>query len=176
MSVVLVYWGQALREPLATAYHNTRTLRWVHKHVGWDMPIEMLNKMLKESVVANITHELIAKVIRRLNFTWVVHRALDAIIKANRKPDSATLKKIDTDKQKLKEWLRSSIGTTYAQATQASDANTLNVDMSRWGGDRSAASKRRATPWAKRAAVMADYDEYIRKKLCDYCHWHRWRP
>ena len=41
---------------------------------------------------------------------------------------------------------------------QASDANLLNVDMSRWGGDRSVASKRRATPWAKRTAGMADYD------------------
>ena len=116
------------------------------------------------------------QVIRRLNFTWVVHRGLDAIIKANRKADSATLKDIDKEKQLLKEWLRSSIGTTYAQATQASDANLLGVDMSRWGGDRSAASKRRATPWAKRTAVMADYDEYIRGKLRTYCHWHHWQP
>ena len=48
--------------------------------------------------------------------------------------------------------------------------------MSRWGGDRSALSKRRATPWAKRVAVMADYPDYIRKKLRTYCHWHRWQP
>jgi hypothetical protein len=33
----------------------------------------------------------------------------------------------------------------------------------------------RARAWL-RAAVMADYDDYIRKKLRDYCHWHRWRP
>jgi hypothetical protein len=50
------------------------------------------------------------------------------------------------------------------------------VVVSRWGGDRNAASKRRSTPWAKRARVMADYDDYIPKKLRDYCHWHRWRP
>lgn len=176
MSVVLVYWGRALKEPLASAFHNTRTLRWVHKHVGWDMPIEMMNKLIKESVVANITHELIAKVIRRLNFTWVVHRALDAVINANRRPDKAKLKDISTDKQRIKEWLRSSIGTTYAQATHASDANLLGVDMTRWGGDRTAASKRRSAPWAKRVAAMADYNDYILQKLRAYCHWHRWQP
>ena len=40
MSVILVYWGHALVEPLQTFYHNTRTIRWAHAHVGWDMPIE----------------------------------------------------------------------------------------------------------------------------------------
>lgn len=78
MSVVLIYWGCALREPLETAYHNTRTLRWIFSHVGWDMPVEMLNMLIHESVVANITHGLIQKCVRRLNFTWVVHRGLSS--------------------------------------------------------------------------------------------------
>lgn len=175
MSVVLIYWGCALREPLATAYHNTRTLRWIFSHVGWDMPVEMLNMLIHESVVANITHELIQKFVRRLNFTWVVHRGLERILKANRARDEATLKDIDKDKKLLIEWLRTSIGTTYAQATQASNDNLLGVDMSRWGGDRDAAAKRRGAPWAKRVAVMQDCDEYVRRKMRDYCHWHSWQ-
>ena len=175
MSVVLIYWGCALREPLATAYHNTRTLRWIFSHVGWDMPVEMLNMLIHESVVANITHELIQKFVRRLNFTWVVHRGLERILKANRARDEATLKDIDKDKKLLMEWLRTSIGTTYAQATQASNDNLLGVDMSRWGGDRDAAAKRRGAPWAKRVAVMQDCDEYVRRKMRDYCHWHSWQ-
>ena len=79
--------------PLATAYRRTRTIRCIDAHVGWDFPIEYLNKLIKESVVANITHELIAKFIRTLNFTYVVHRALNMIVKANRQPDAAKLKK-----------------------------------------------------------------------------------
>ena len=121
MSVVLVYWGCALVEPLATAYRRTRTIRCIDAHVGWDFPIEYLNKLIKESVVANITHELIAKFIRALNFTYVVHRALNMIVKANREPDAAKLKKVDHEKKLLLEWLRGSIGTTYAQATAASE-------------------------------------------------------
>ena len=146
-----------------------------HDRTG-DMPIEMENKLIKESVVANITHELIAKVIRQLNFTWVVHRALDVLLRRNRKADSAKLKNIDKDKDMIKYWLRKGIGNTYAKATKANDANLLGLDMSRWGGDRSVASKRLATPWAKRARKMADYDSYIRGKLRAYCHWHRWQP
>ena len=43
MSVVLVYWGCALREPLQSVFHATRTLRWINTHEGWDFPIEQLN-------------------------------------------------------------------------------------------------------------------------------------
>ena len=116
------------------------------------MPIEYLNKLIKESVVANITTTLIAKFIRYLNFTHVVHRALNMIVKANRQPDAAKLKDIDRDVDLLLDWLRKSIGTTYTQATAPSEDNLLGVDMSRWGGIRG--QKRLHTPWAKRTAIM----------------------
>lgn len=174
MSVVFVYWGVALVEPLATAYRRSRTIRLINAHVGWDMAIEYLNRLIKESVVANITFELIAKFVRMLNFTHVVHRALDAIVKANRAPDEAKLKQIQKEKERLLEWLRTSIGTTYAQATSPSNDNLLGLDMARWGGDRSAANKRQNTPWAKRQAAMVDYEDYVRNKMRDYCPWHRW--
>ena len=176
MCVVLAYWGVALVEPLATAYHRSRTLRLIDAHVGWDMPIEYLNRLIGESVVSNITHELIAKFLRNLNFTHVVHRALNMIVKRNREPDAAKLKKIKTDVDLLLDWLRKSIGTTYAQATAPSNDNLLGVDMSRWGGNRTAAAKRANTPWAKRAAVMVGYGDYVRSKMRIYCHWQRWMP
>lgn len=176
MCVVLAYWGVALVEPLATAYHRSRTLRLIDAHVGWDMPIEYLNRLIGESVVSNITHELIAKFLRNLNFTHVVHRALNMIVKRNREPDAAKLKKIKTDVDLLLDWLRKSIGTTYAQATAPSNDNLLGVDMSRWGGNRTAAAKRANTPWAKRAAVMVEYGDYVRSKMRIYCHWQRWMP
>ena len=155
MSVVVVYWGYALLEPLATAFHNTRTVRWVHSHVGWDMVIEMLNLLVKQFVVANITHDLIRKFIRRLNFTWVVHRALDAIVKEHRQRDEATLKNIDTDVEQLLDWLRKNIGTDYATATAPSDDNLLGLDLSQWGGNRRAADRRKGAPWEMVGAAEA---------------------
>ena len=174
MSVILVYWGVALLEPLQTAFHNLRTVRWVHSHVGWDMVVEMMNMMIKHSVVANITHDLIRKFIRRLNFTWVVHRGLDAIVKEHRQRDEATLKQIDTDVQLLLDWLRAGIGTTYAEATRPSDDNLLGLDLARWGGDRRAQDRRRGAPWKQRERAMEDYDTYIKGKLGMYCPWHMW--
>ena len=38
-------------------------------------------------------------------------------------------KDITADVQRIKEFLRQNIGTTYATATQPSDANLLGVDM-----------------------------------------------
>ena len=84
MSVIRVYWGIALREPLHSIYHQIRTLRWLHTHVGWDMFIEVLNGIIRSSVAANVTQDFLRKFISQLNFTSVVNRALDKIIKANR--------------------------------------------------------------------------------------------
>jgi hypothetical protein len=183
MSVVCVYWGAALVEPLASAFHNLRTIRYVHSHVGWDMPIEMLNKLVKESVVANITHELIAKFIRRLNFTHIVHRALSAVVHAGRQHDEATLKDIDTDVGILKEWLRECIGTTYAEATSASEDNLLNLDLTEWGGGRgrpgpAGHGPRNVNPWRKRALAMSgehDYHKYVQDTVGRLCPWHIWQ-
>ena len=175
MSVVAVYWGAALVEPLQSIYHRSRTLRLIHAHVGWDYPIEYLNKLIGESVVANITHDLIAKFVRLLNFTHVVHRGLDRILKANREEDKAKLKKINKEVDTLVQWLHDSIGTNYAQATVASNDNLLKVDMSRWGGNRPA-NRRANTPWVKRRNIMRDCDAYVRSKMRIYCHWHMWQP
>ena len=174
MSVIVVYWGMALLEPLQTAFHNTRTVRWVRSHVGWDMVIEMLNLLIKQSVVANITHDLIRKFIRRLKFTWVVHRALDALVKENRQLDEATLKDIDADVQKLLVWLRR-CGKTYTEATRDNNDNLLGLDLSRWGGGRSALQRRVGAPWRQRQRAMADYRDYVRKKVTTYCPWMMWQ-
>ena len=91
LSVILIYWGMAMVEPLQKFYHNTRTLRWVNSHVGWDMPIEKLNMWLGESVVSNITDLQIVQFIRRLNFTQHVVRCMKRLLYWNRVPDSATL-------------------------------------------------------------------------------------
>ena len=85
MAVVLIYWGCALVTPLQTVYHNTRTIRLLHTHVGWDMPIEVLNLWIRLAVVYNVTKDFLIKFIGRLNFTHVVQRGLDAIIKTNQK-------------------------------------------------------------------------------------------
>ena len=173
MSIVRVYWGWALVEPLQTVYHNLRTLRQVFTHVGWDWPIENLNLMIRLGVTSNITRALVEKFIRRLNFTSVVNRGLDATFRANRTEDHATAKNIDTDVARIKDYLRAHIGSTFAEATAPSDRNDLELDLSSWGGARRA---RQQTPWTQMAAAMADLDEYVRQTITRMCPWHTWQP
>ena len=124
----------------------------------------------------NVTKEYLIKFIHRLNFTHVVNRALDAIIKLRWKNTAgrATLKDIDTDVALIKDYLRHHIGTTFAQATTPSDDNLLNLDMTDWGGDRSAAQKRNNTPWALIRLAMVDYRKYVQEKVTGACPWHKW--
>ena len=171
MTIALIYWGWALVEPLQTAFHNTRTLRWIFSHVGWDMPIEIMNSWIKASVVARVTESLICKFIRRLNFTHVVLRGIMMITRRNRKPETESLKQIDADVEKIKEFLREKIGTDFRAATTPSDENPLDLHMAEWGGNRRA---RQCTPWARMEGGMRDYRAYVTRQVTKLCPWHHW--
>jgi hypothetical protein len=171
MSVILVYWGVALVPALHTFYHATRTIRWIHSHVGWDMPIEKLNMWIKESVVSNISEWQICKFISRLNFMQHVMRNLLALVRRRRQRDTAIPIDIAVEKEKIKEFLRANIGTTYAMVTQPSDDNLLNVDMADWGGLR---RPRACAPFAQIRKAQAGYREYVRRQLTKLCPWQHW--
>ena len=172
MTISLIYWGWALVEPLQTAFHNTRTLRWLHSHVGWDFPIEMVNNWVKGAVVAHITMDLIRKFIRRLNFTQMVTRGLENILYAGRSARKQHLKPIDQDKAIIKDYLRLKIGADYATATTPSDDNLLVLDLADWGGSRNA---RQGSPWRQMEHTAQDYREYVTKHVSKLFPWHNWQ-
>ena len=176
MAVILIYWGSCLVEPLQTVYHNTRTVRLLHTHVGWDMPIEMLNLWIKLAVVYNVTKEYLIKFIRRINFTHVVQRGLDAIMqrKSNDMDGIETPKNIDADVKLIKEFLKDSLGSTWAEVTVPSHANLLDLDLTDWGGDRTDAAKIAGTPWAQIQRAALNYRDFVKKKLAKSCNWHIW--
>jgi hypothetical protein len=171
MSIVRVYWGCALKAPLQGVYHTLRTLRQVATHVGWDWPIEYLNLLIRQGVDSNITWELIEKFIRRLNFTGVVNRGLDAVFREHRHAEEATDKNIDDAVELIKEFLRKELGTSWAEVTADSDENLLNLDLATWGGSRYA---RREAPWEQMQRENAGIDAYVRAEVCKMCNWHRW--
>ena len=174
MSVIVVYWGYALKEPLQTAFHNTRTLRWLYSHTGWDMIIEGLNKLIKQGVTANVTENLIKKFIRRLNFMHVVTRGLESCLQRFKRREEGTDKNVDDDVRLIKEFIYQHVGTTYAECTSPSDEPLPGMDMSEWGGDRSARDRRNGTPWRQMQAAMHDYRDYVKSKVGDLCGWHKW--
>jgi hypothetical protein len=171
MTISVIYWGWALVEPLQTAFHRTRTIRWLHSHVGWDFPIEMMNCWIKMCVVAHITRDAIRTFIRRLNFTQMVTRGMEAILYARRQDRKEFLKPIDTDKALIKEYLRQAIGADYATATTPSDANLLQVDMADWGGPNRG---RQNAPWRQMERDAHDYRDYVRQNVAKLFPWHHW--
>ena len=98
------------------------------------MPIEKLNMWIKESVVSNITKWQICQFISRLNFMQHVLRSVKGLVYSNRIADRATLKDVRVDVDKIKDFLRDKIGSTFRETTKPSDENLLAVDMSDWGG------------------------------------------
>ena len=96
----------------------------------------------------------------------------EAIMYRNRANRVEHLKPIGTDKEMIKEYLRSKIGTTYATATAPSDANLLLLDLADWGGN--SRTRRDHTPWAQMRRAMQDYRPYVQKNVTQLCRWHRW--
>ena len=145
----------------------------MHTHTGWDWPIEYLNLLIRNGVDSNITWELIEKFIRRVNFTGVVNRGLDAIFRANRHLEEATDKDLTSAVDMIKEFLHEKLGTTWAEVTIASDANQLELDLASWGGTRYA---RREAPWEQVARERAGMEQYVRDEIVKMCKWHNWAP
>ena len=103
-----------------------------------------------------------------------VSNAIKSIIWSNRDEANyraAKLKDIDADVRAIKEFLRTNIGSTYAVATQPSDANLLSVDMADWGGLR---TPRGSAPFQQIRNAQAGYREYVEQQLTKLCPWQRW--
>ena len=171
MSIVLVYWGQCLVEPLQTFYHNTRTIRWVHSHVGWDMPIEKLNMWIKESVISNISELQICQFIKRLNFMQHVTRAFLRLVRVKRKREVLSAKEAQQDVDAIKQFFYSHAGSNFAQCTQPSDANVMSIDMTDWGGLQ---TPRHSAPFMQMRRAQTGYRDFVEGVITRLAVWQTW--
>eukprot|EP00966_Prymnesium_polylepis_P174929 4047975-Prymnesium_polylepis.1 len=101
----------------------------------------------------------------------LIVRAVKSIVHRRRARDRATPKDIAADVLLIKDFLRQHIGTTYATATQPSDANLMGVDMSDWGGLR---RPRACAPFNQLRGANGGYREYVRRQVAKLCPWHHW--
>ena len=76
-----------------------------------------------------------------------------------------------TSVDELKEFLRDTIGTTYAEATSDTDANLLGLDLKNWGGNRHA---RQQAPWEQIQAHEGSPEEWLKDTVSSMCPWHQW--
>ena len=101
-----------------------------------------------------------------------VLRSVKQLVNRNRKDDSATLKDVRADVDKIKDFLRDKIGSTYREATMPSDENILSVDMSDWGGLR---RQRACAPFAQVRTQQPRISAYVRQQVAKLCPWHHWQ-
>ena len=144
----------------------------IHTHVGWDMPIEMLNNLIRDNGCA--TFESITTFLKFVNFTSIVSRSLDEIF-TDRKAQTEWYKNIDSTVELIKEYLRAHIGTTFNRATRASRENTLGIDTAGWWGTRTDRIDEHL-PWNLAAAQSRSNQQFVLDTLAKMCSWHRWQP
>eukprot|EP00965_Chrysotila_dentata_P099160 3278920-Pleurochrysis_carterae.AAC.1 len=127
MAVARIYWGIALFGSLRNAYHAIRALKLVHTHVGWDIFMERVNRVLRLACAHHVSRERAAETLEHYAFTDSVDRSLDALLFKVDGDDHHQLKNTDRSVAIIKDFLNANIGSTFSDATCASDANLLGI-------------------------------------------------
>ena len=173
-TVSRIYWGGALREPLATAYHNLRTWRLYHSHVGIDMFVEKVNHGIAEDV-RQPTQDRITAYLARRTFLHTVQHGVERLVPRAGVPQD---KKVGQAVTAVKAWLKATLGSTWQAATSLDTGNTLNLDLAigkpDWGGGRTPLPQN--VPWVTRRAHERTQRQYVEDELVKMAHWHRWVP
>ena len=172
MCIVRVYWSVLLVPQLAALFRNVRTLRLKETHVGWDMFIEKLNLLIKRGCTSHITKESVSKFISTVSFTSHVNDLLENTVHTGYSR-SDQLKKMRADVDHIKDMLCDKVGRTFAECATPCTDNTLDIDLSNWGGS---IARRHMTrrPWQQASEGMDDYRDYVGLQLSKLCHWHKW--
>ena len=175
MSVMRVYWSQAIVRPVAKFVDTIRTLPLSRhggaRNVGWDMPCENLNRDIKDDL-KEPHRENVDAYVSEWDFTRTVEDGIVEIIEANRSElKDALHKKIDTDVDALKNFFKDKIGATFADATCQNglpQTTRSNIKL----------KPRAVTPW-ENVRRTADGDEsvtdFVKRHVRDKAPWHVWR-
>ena len=173
MSILRVFWGQALVPDLDALYHALHTVSSGGRSgdgVGWDWAIEMLNGAIKSHVGYHVSEEQITAFVRDWPLLESVLEHMRTILYANRAERDWRGRDVDADVATLKAFFRKAIGSTWAEATRPT--TTLKVVR---GTDRG------VKPWIEIARVMARGgraapDVYISEYVRRMTPYFTWRP
>ena len=179
MTVMFVYFNQALHPLLQRLYHQVQTLPTGSRseqpgsEVGLDWFAEQLNDFLKQDVTDHISRDLIDKRIQDHEFLSLADGVLMDYVHRDREHASAKLKKMDTDVATIKSHLRACIGRTWQEATRPNTDSKFGLD-----------SRAVRRPWETIAKSMTTGSQggeehifdYVAKHVRAYAPWHRWKP
>ena len=173
MAILRVFWGQALTPELDQLYHRIRSIPSGDHDgcgVGWDWAIEGLNGAIKSHVDMHVSEEQITKFVSNWALLEAVQREMRQVLYANRAERDWRGRDVDEDVRKLKEFFRTAIGSTWAEATRPTEVRKVTD-----GPDR------QIRPWKEIERVMARRGTdaphaYIRKYVVDMTLFYPWLP
>ena len=171
MSLMRVFWGQCMVDELDQLYHAMRSMpSGDHEGcgVGWDWPIELLNRAIKSHVDMHVSEEQIRGFIANWPMLEEVQRHMRGVLYANRAERYWRGRDVDADVATLKKFFKDNIGATWQEAIQP---NT-NVKVTR-GHDRQRKPWKEVEDVMGRRGVDAPH-AYIRRymeKLTPYFDW-----
>ena len=175
MSIMRVFWGQAMTQPLDALYHKLRTIPLSDQYgsgVGWDMAIEMLNAAIKAHVSHFVSEAQLRHFIANWSLLECVQEHMQTLAYGSRADSRARSHTIDAsaDVNTLVDKFKAVIGTTWQQVTRPNTTSHVT-----------SGSRRGGVPWRETAAVMrrtgADApDAYIRKHISALTPYFEWKP
>ena len=127
MSIMRVFWADALEPQLASLYHALRAIPMSQRvYVGWDSPIEWLNGAITDGVKSLVSEERIQQFVANYSFMNSNYSALlDAIEVA--RPGSANMREMDGNVDRMKGWLIRHVGNDWATATRQNAQSQLGI-------------------------------------------------
>ena len=127
MAIMRIFWAEALVPELADLYHSLRAIPLSsHVFVGWDTPIEFLNGSITEAVHTQVSEQKIERHILNYSLLSSNYGALLDLIEVAH-PGRANMRELDSNVNRMKDWLISNIGADWATATQANQNSKLGI-------------------------------------------------
>lgn len=131
MSIMRVFWGEALAPPLAQVYHSLRAIPMSEgSYVGWDTPIEWLNGAITDGVSKLVSEQRIARFVAQYAFVDSNYHSLLHATQCDH-TGGGKMRELDSNVAVMKQWLMQRIGEDWNSATRVNVVS--NLDMERGG-------------------------------------------
>ena len=160
MAILRIFWSEALTPALAQLYHTNRTVSLLGlrgSNVGWDMPIEKENLMISTNVTRP-SYDRIDNYIAELNLLGPVSRGVERVLLSNRNRAPREMVRIDRDVQNVADYLKDTLGSTWAEACVQRSTRLVNPATS-------------PRPWLEVEAQLADFGAWVRGHLDSKVTW-----
>lgn len=127
MSVMRVFWAEALRDELAQVYHQLRSIPMsLSAYVGWDTPIEWLNGAISDGVRTHVSEPRIEWFVQNYSLLSANYGELLRSLDMQRL-HAAKMKDMDGNVSRMKHWLIENIGSDWATATRQNRNSMLGI-------------------------------------------------